>query len=207
MKIVLIVIMIATVLMGKPLPVNKKAYNRVMNAKVSYSIYNRTLKDLIHLNASQLANMRLLYQECKPFGLEQTCVAISYKESRLGKYMFNELTGDYGLLGINLKQFIRSKKLKLSYWGKKELASKLITDNRLNIRASISNLKEWQRHYGNNWKMVYASYNGGWCPSKPYAVSIISYMRAFRVFLNKHEYIRNFMEKSYDNKILANHEY
>ena len=207
MKIVLIVIMIATVLMGRPLPVNKKAYDRVMKAKVSESIYKRTLKDLGYLNANQIANMRTLYQECKPFGLEQTCVAVSYKESRLGKYMFNELTGDYGLLGINLKQFARSKRLKLNYWGRKELAGRLITDNRLNIRAAVSNLKEWQHHYGNNWRMIYASYNGGWYPNKAYAVSIISYMKAFRVFLSKHKDISNFMKREYGNNIITSYEY
>lgn len=169
--------------------------NRINNIQPSAKIIKHTLKELLYLEPSQIKLMRTVYQECKPYGLSNTCLAIAYKESKLGKYLFNNLTGDYGVMGINLKELVRTNNLKLNYWGKKELASKMIADTKMNIAAAITNLQGWQKQYKHNWRMIWGSYNGGYNPNVQYSLHILSYIKAFKIFLIRHKDIRNYIEK------------
>jgi len=120
---ILILLLIATISYSRGFHISKRAYNKFRNIRISKKHIEKVVTNLEHLSADQILIMRKTYQFCKQYDLSYSCMAISYKESRFGDYLFNTLTGDYGIMGINLKEYIRSNKLKLSYWGKKKLAS------------------------------------------------------------------------------------
>jgi len=187
MKVILMLIL-ATMLWGK-LPYNKNAYHRTMNVHTDNRIVSKTLKDLKHLNRPQKELLVKLYKACADFDMSNTCVAISYKESKLGKYLFNDVTGDYGVMGINLKTFQNSHDMKSSYWGDRELASRLIIGTDFNIAAAIENLRGWSKIYPKKWKLVWGSYNGGWKPNSQYATVILSYVKAFKTYIKNDKWI------------------
>jgi len=172
------------------LPYNEVAYKKTLSVKADPSLVIKITKDLDKLSYEQLKVLATIHDACKPYDMEDICMAISYKESKLGKYLFNTITGDFGNMGINLKTFINKKKLKLNYWGKKELASKLITNDDLNIAVAIDNLKYWRKITNDNWKIVIGSYNGGWTPNSGYVVSILSIKKALKLYFRKHKDIR-----------------
>lgn len=165
-------------------------------SKVGYAadghsnLYIKTMNNIKHLDYRQREVLLYLYEKCYDYDLANTCVAISYKESRLGNYMFNDVTGDYGLLGINLKTFMNENKIKAGYWKDREVASRLITDNDFNVNASIANLEFWKKQYKNNWLKIWASYNGGYNPNYTYAKTILIYIKVFKCLFVEDEELR-----------------
>jgi len=191
---VFILVMLVVNSFGGSLSYNKKALHDVHKVIIDNNRVNKIVNDLEHLTVKQLNILVAVYEACKPHDLENTCIAISYKESKLGKYLFNTITGDYGVMAINLKTFINSKKTSLNYWGKKELASKLIVDNDLNISVAIDNLKYWMKITNNDWRVVWGSYNGGFRPSSIYASEILNIIKAFNIYFKKHNGIHNLIK-------------
>lgn len=165
---------------------HNRAYRRIMHLKPNYPVINRIVKNLDQIGNSKKNIMRLVYSVGKLYNLQNTLLAIVYKESHLGDYMFNTLTGDYGLAGINLRTFKRLHHIKLDYWGDKKLASMLICSNRMNLAAAVNNLLGWRKIYKYNYNAIWGSYNGGFKPSFKYAESILNINIAFRLYFKSH---------------------
>ena len=178
---------ICSLLFSGDLPYNKKAFDRTCSVKFNEKEVTTIVRDLEYLTIGQLDVLSFVFKACKPYGMENTCMAISYKESKLGKYLFNTVTGDYGIMAVNLKTFARVKKMDMNYWKKKEFASKLIVDNSLNISVAINNLMYWRKITNDNWKVVWGSYNGGFRPSAVYASHILNTIKALNIYFKKHE--------------------
>jgi len=123
---------------------------------------------------------------CRPYDLSLTCVAISLKESQLGKWALNPTTGDYGVMHINLKTFMRDNKLKESYYNKLYYASLLTRDDNFNINAGIKNLLHWKKKHRGNWRKMVGSYNAGNTPNKQYAADVLNALRAYKYWKKKH---------------------
>jgi len=178
-KVILFILMISPLF-------SSTNYNLIRHSKT----YIKTINNIEHLDYRQRESLLYLYEKCYEYDLANTCVAIGYKESRLGKYMFNDVTGDYGLLGINLKTFMNTNNIKRSYWKEREVATRLITDNDFNVNASIANLMFWKKQYKNNWLKIWASYNGGYNPNYTYAKDILLYIKAFKELIRNDEELR-----------------
>ena len=157
-----------------------------MHIKPNYKKITSIVNNLNHLQKAKQEIMRLTYSVGAKYNLGYTLLAIVYKESHLGDYMFNSVTGDYGLAGINLKTFKQLHKITLDYWGNKKLASMLIIENRMNLAAAVNNLLAWRKVYKNNYRAIWGSYNGGWRTNYKYTSSILNTIIAFKIYFRNH---------------------
>jgi len=193
-KVFLLVVLVVNSFGGE-LPYSQKALHNVRMIVADNDRITEIVKDLDNLNYKQLSTLGDVFQTCKRYDLEYTCIAISYKESKLGKYLFNTLTGDYGIMGINLKTFVIGNKIKMNYWGKREMASKLIVNNDLNIALAVENLLYWKKVTNKDWLVIWGSYNGGWKPNVRYASEILNTIKAFKIYFKKHKDVYKLIEK------------
>ena len=178
----LIVLMLLTIgLFGQSI-----SFKEVMHIKPNYKSIRYIVNNLDAIGNNKKNIMRLVYRVGKKYDLQNTLLAIVYKESHLGDYMFNVTSGDFGLAGINLRTFKRLHHITLGYWGNKKLASMLICENRMNLAAAINNLLGWRKIYKNNYNAIWGSYNGGFKPSAKYAESILNIDIAFRRYFRSH---------------------
>ena len=185
LKIYLIIIISITSLFAR-LPYDKKCYEKTMKVRPNNKAIKHILIDLERIGYDKKDIMEEAYSAGKSCDLSNTLLAIVYKESHLGDYMFNTVTGDYGLAGINLKTFKRLHKLNNTYWGDKKLASELIRDDSFNLAVAINNLKGWRLYYKNNYRAIWGSYNGGWRTNSKYTNSILNIIIAFKIYFKKH---------------------
>ena len=193
LKLVLLVV-IGSLVFGNSLPYDKKAFKRTVNVKFNEKEVSSIVKDLESINIDQIDLLSYVYKGCKPYGMENTCMAIAYKESKLGKYLFNTVTGDYGIMAVNLNTFAKVKKIDMGYWKKKEFASRLIVDDSLNLSVAIDNLMYWRKITKDNWKVVWGSYNGGWRPNATYANHILNIIKALNIYFKKHKDIESMVK-------------
>ena len=199
LKIVLTILMVSIALAGvKP---SKEIVRQINSYKITYKEVRRVANNLEYLDSDQITILRKVYQKCKPYGLSNTCMAISYKESRLGVFLINEDSGDYGIMGINLNTFIRAKNLKVGYWGKKRWVSKLTVNNDINIKAAVDNLLYWKKIYHNNWRLIWGSYNGGWRPNVKYSKDILLIIKGMKLYFRKHRDIERYIKDIHPVKI------
>jgi hypothetical protein len=183
----MLVVLIVVSSFGGSLPYSKKHVEKIKHVKPNDKKVFSIVKELENLSYRQLNVLGTVYEACEPYYLANTCMAISYQESKLGKYLFNNESGDYGILGINLYTYMNLTKSKLDYWGKKEVASRLIVDNGFNLAVAINNLMYWKKITNSNWKLIWGSYNAGWKPSSKYASDILNTVRALNIFFSKHK--------------------
>ena len=181
-------VLMASYALGKPLPYDKVAVGRTNAVKHTDSKIKRIASDLEFLSIDQLAIMHFVMDVGDIYNMKYTLTAIAYKESKFGIYLINPITGDYGILGVNLKNFLAVKKVKSNYWKDMELASRLTVDNSLNVSVAIDNLKYWRSKVGNNWRVIWGSYNGGWRPSAKYAEDILNIIKAIKLYESRHSH-------------------
>jgi len=193
-KIVMLMVLVINSF-GNMLPYNKECVAKVHNTKVNQKRVNEIVRDLEYLDYKQLSILGLLYEKCSEYNLENTCMAIGYKESKLGKYLFNPKTGDYGIMGINLRAFSNGNAIDFTYWSRLEFASKLMVDNELNIALAIENIEYWRRITNNDWRLIWGSYNSGWKPSTKYTTDMLNTIKAFKVYFKKHPDVYNLIRK------------
>jgi len=144
------------------------------------------LKILDRMSYRQELVLKEIDETCKPYDLSLTCVAISLKESQLGRWALNPTTGDYGVMHINLKTFMRDNKLNESYYNKLYYASLLTRDDNFNINAGIKNLLHWKKKHHCNWEKMVGSYNAGNVPNKEYAKDVLNALRAYKRWKKEH---------------------
>ncbi len=89
-------------------------------------------------------------------------MAIAIKESRVGKYLVNVDTKDYGMYQANIKTVISRENAKDTSWNRNVLAMKLISDFQFATKNAIDELSYWQKVHNNDWTKVWSSYNAGW---------------------------------------------
>lgn len=194
MKLFLIFMLMLTTIASAKLPVSKKHYDRIISITVKQKDINKIVKDLESIDSHKLKIMRRVYQLSEPHNLANSCLAILYKESHIGDYLINSISGDYGIMGINIKTYMNTYKLNGGYWYKAKLISKLTIDNDLNIAVAIHNLKYWKKYYGDNWRIIWGSYNGGWKPNYNYAKSILTIIKAYKIFFKKHPDVETYIK-------------
>jgi len=159
-----------------------------------YSVYDAKLirkytRIISKFDRSQWETATYLYNACAKYGLGYTCVAIGFVESRLGKYLINEKTHDYGITGINIYYYFKDHGLKWNYWKAQRLKTRLVVENDFAISETIEKLNAWRDRYDNTshmWLRIWGSYNGGNKPNYKYAKKIYNFIKAFRWYIRKH---------------------
>lgn len=118
--------------------------------------------DIKNLTAEELKTLKEIKEQGKDQGLSYSLMAIAIKESRVGKYLVNVDTKDYGMYQANIKTVISRENVPDTSWNRNVYAMKLISDFHYATKNAINELAYWQKVHNNNWTRVWGSYNGGW---------------------------------------------
>jgi len=145
-----------------------------------------------NIDMSKLETLKKLYNACLEIDMSYTCMAIAMQESWLGDVKINERSGDYGLTGINLKYYLKDNNLKLSYWEKEKLKTKLVVDDDFAIAVMIDRLKFWYKVRKGNWYKIWESYNAGFKKNSVYPKAIYNKIIALKIWLKRNNIDLNY---------------
>lgn len=122
-------------------------------------------------NDKQWEHIREVYIAGWYSGFKWSLAAITIVETSAGMDLENERTKDYGLMQNNIKTAMK----RLKRWqdngrdfGEYDISDpssvrKLLLENHdISISLAIEELRFWRRVRGDNWREIYASYNGGY---------------------------------------------
>lgn len=147
-------------------------------------------------NDEQWYNIRSVFVNGWLEDLSWSLASIIVKESSAGIKVINHRTKDYGIMQNNLKTAMK----RLAQWEKagrdfspyditneKDVIELLVTRPEISVSLAIEELHFWKRVRGNDWRMIYASYNGGYYVdedhqevAEEYASDIIDIMRKLK---------------------------
>ncbi|MGJ0337562.1 transglycosylase SLT domain-containing protein [Aliarcobacter cryaerophilus] len=118
--------------------------------------------DIKNLTPEQLETLKEIKKHGQDTGLSYTLMAIAIKESKLGEYMVNLDTKDFGLYQANIKTVLSRQNIKDTTWNRNVFASKLVSDFQFATKNAIEELTFWQKIHRNDWTKVWGSYNAGY---------------------------------------------
>lgn len=118
--------------------------------------------DLKTLSPEQLQTLKEIKKHGEETGLSYTLMAIAIKESKLGEYMVNLDTKDFGLYQANIRTVLSRQNVKDTVWNRNVLASKLVSDFQFATKNAIEELAFWKKVHKNDWSKVWGSYNAGY---------------------------------------------
>lgn len=118
--------------------------------------------DIKNLTQEQLETLKEIKKHGEDTGLSYTLMAIAIKESKLGEYMVNLDTKDFGLYQANIKTVLSRQNIKDTTWNRNVFASKLVSDFQFATKNAIEELTFWQKIHRNDWTKVWGSYNAGY---------------------------------------------
>ena len=154
---------------------NSELINKYYNELNSYSLF-------------QLEAMKFGYIAGSRYDIGYTMAAIIMEESQAGKQMLN-LTGDYGLCGINIKYYLKDLGLRHTKYNEVEIATLLIRNDALNIHVGVSKFRHWLKESKGDFIKAWAMYNGGYTANFYYANRIYNRIKAIRKYERIHPYV------------------
>lgn len=163
------------------------AKNNRSLVKYNKHLVNKYLNELNHFDINQIETLRFVFNASRAFDLSYTMTAICMEESMAGKYLFN-LTGDYGIVGINVKSYLKNNKKSHDYYSTIALASKLMKNDAYDLRLGIEIFRYWLKYHHKDYIKAWASYNGGYRKNYYYANRIYNRIRALRIYNKRHPY-------------------
>jgi len=160
----------------------------INDVKLERALIRKYYREISRFDREQWALALKLYNACYKYDLGYTCVAIGWKESRLGRYVINEKTHDYGITGININYYFKDHHLRSSYWLKERIKTKLVRNDNFAINETIWKLRYWRKKFGYNYRKIWGAYNGG-SPRLNYGYSkkILNFIYAFRHFIRRNK--------------------
>lgn len=111
------------------------------------------------LSSEQKYRLEYSYHYGYPNDLGYTLAAIAWVESNAGIYKINLDTRDYGLHQINDRTIFNTLGV-TDYWKKREIITKVITDDSLSAYLAMSVLLHFQKNTS-SWKEMVMRYNIG----------------------------------------------
>lgn len=135
------------------------------------------------LDFDQKLVLRHSFEYGRPYDLSYSLAAIAWKESSGGRYRINLQDPAAGIHMITIKNALSYSGRKDTPFNRNKLAQELIENPNLSAGYSVINLNFWRSVYGNNWGLVWRSYNGGTSGSKAsqeYAISIAEKVNVIR---------------------------
>ena len=147
----------------------------------SYKSYEN---DILHLNNKQKQVMKKIYTKSSPFNLGLTMVAISYKESKLGKYMLNLSDPSCGVFMVMPSTLVTNG----NTWDKSRYCERLIKDTDFSVTTALERFKYFYNYWrskgyniNQSWRRAVISYNSGfYVENKTY---LKEFLKIFRVLL------------------------
>lgn len=130
--------------------------------KIGYNHWLKTFKQLPE-HRKQVA--RLIYKKTKGSNIiKYSLVAISLKESTLGKYMLNindNKSLDCGLFQNNVRSVLAREKMKYGKYNQIEVCQRLLFDTSYSIYHAKQELMYWKKNRG-SWTKAYHSFHRGY---------------------------------------------
>lgn len=127
--------------------------------------YNHWLKTFKQLPEHRKQVARLIYKNTKGSKIiKYSLVAISLKESTLGKYMLNindNKSLDCGLFQNNVRSVLKREKMKYGKYNQIEVCQRLLFDTSYSIYHAKQELMYWKKNRG-TWAKAYLSYHRGY---------------------------------------------
>lgn len=117
--------------------------------------------DIQNLTSQQLETLKKIKEKGEKHDLGYSLMAIAIKESKLGKFMVNNKTHDFGLYQANIKTVLSRHNVTDTAWNRDVLASKLVSDFQFATKNAIEELTYWQKIHKNDWSKIWGSYNAG----------------------------------------------
>ena len=184
----------------------------IVNLYSSDNLVKYYTNQLNHLDKQQIKCLKQIWNKAKPFDLSYTMCAIGFKESSLGKFMFNLKDGGKNSLGSygvfhNMVDSVYSRYVKdLTYKPinrniiistKLDIAKRLVDDFDFSFSQSLAELKYWEnvaivKHKEwDKWRYMIMCYNGGTYGysklyGKNYYIHIVAIIKAIKSV--KHKY-------------------
>lgn len=124
---------------------------------------------LTKINEEQKQVLLKAYEYGKPYDLSWSLMAIAWKESRAGKWNINLQDPAVCPFMININTAIKRTNLKDTSFNRNVLAQELIDDFGLCAAHAVTELTYWRAVHGENYRKIWASYNGGYNYSSPQA--------------------------------------
>lgn len=117
--------------------------------------------DIQNLTQKELETLKKIKETGEEHDLSYSLMAIAIKESKLGKFMINDKTQDFGIFQANIKTVLNRQNVTDTAWNRGLLASKLIADFQFATQNAIDELVYWQKIHKNDWTKIWGSYNAG----------------------------------------------
>lgn len=162
--------------------------NNISMVKHDAKLVKKYVNELEHYDADQLDTLKFVYQASKPDGLAYTMAAVCMEESAAGKYIFN-LTGDYGIVGINIKSYMINNHMPHNLYARVAFATKLERNDAYALHIGLTLMKYWLKRHKKKYIKAWGSYNGGNKPNYYYANRIFNRIKAIKIYDREHPYI------------------
>lgn len=181
MRVLIISLILFSILLGK----GYRDYGHKYDVRFNSDLIRTYSKQLNQLTHYQKYWLSYVHKKCEHYNLGNTCVAIAWEESQFGVYKVITDTGDYGIMGINLKWFIIDNGYRNNRYSRARLATVLTCNDDYNIMYAVAKLEKLKTKY-KSWKAVWAHYNGGTHPNWRYANRILNKIIAYRRWRSQH---------------------
>lgn len=117
-------------------------------------------KDVRRLDSDQIITLVKAYQAGAGEGLGLTLAAVAWQESLAGKVKVNFADPSYGVFHANLNTAASREGVTGNY-RKNLLAQRLLDDFDFAAEHALKELRYWKDRHAGDWRLIWASYNGG----------------------------------------------
>lgn len=127
------------------------------------------------LSTQQVNVLHKAYQAGVEKDMSYSLAAIAWKESSAGRYTINLQDPSAGVFMVSIDNAINYIKWKNTPFNRNRIAQMLIQDFELSAEFAMINLQFWKDQYGENWRLIWRRYNGGYSnseASKKYSADI-----------------------------------
>lgn len=132
---------------------------------------------------SQIAVMYRSFEIGKINDMSYSLAAIAWKESSAGVHLYNPHDPSAGVFQITIKNALAYVDWEDNEYNRGRITQLLIDDLNLAAEFAMINLKFWKAQYGNDWRLIWQSYNGGYSgseASKKYAADIVRKIKVIK---------------------------
>ncbi len=149
----------------------------------------------VKLSDEQWYNVRGVFVNGWLNDLSWSLAAITIVESSAGLNLINDVSKDYGLMQNNIK----TATTRLKRWEKagrdfspydlnkpEDVKTILVSKPEISVQLAIEELRYWKKVRGeHNWKVTWASYNGGWYLDKAWQPAAEAYSNKIAATIRK----------------------
>lgn len=134
------------------------------------------------LTDQQIGVLHKAFQAGQVRDMSYSLAAIAWKESSGGRYLVNLQDPSAGVFMVSIDNAISYIKWKNTPFNRNRVAQLLIEDFELAAEFAMLNLQFWKDQYGENWRLIWRRYNGGYSDSgasKAYSKDIARKVKTF----------------------------